>query len=127
MPDEPAAPPAPAPPPDPADTLRQQLATANQRLIQAELKSHALRAGIIDLDCLKLLDASALTLDENGTVPNAAAALANLKRDKPWLFTNPNSSHPAPPPAPEPPKTRMAKDMTVREWQIARDRLIRGR
>ena len=123
MTDTPADPPAP----DDTTALREQLATANARLIQAELKSHALRAGIIDLDCLKLLDVSAFKLDENGTLPDAATALANLKRDKPWAFPKPNSSHPAPAPTPEPPKTRMAKDMTVREWQIARERLIRGR
>ena len=123
MTDTPADPPAPAE----AAALREQLATANARLIQAELKSHALRAGIIDLDCLKLLDTSALKLDENGTLPDAATTVANLKRDKPWAFPRPNSSHPAPPPIAEPPKTRMAKDMTHEEWQAARNRLIRGR
>ncbi len=88
------------PTPDPTDSLRQQLAAANTRLVQAELKAHAIRAGIIDLDCLKLLDMSALQLDDQGNLPEAAAALATLKRDKPWLFAKPNSSHPAPPPAP---------------------------
>ena len=116
-----------APKPDPAEILRQQLAQANSRLVQAELKSHAIQAGIIDLDCLKLLDMSSLHLDANGTLPEAASALANLKRDKPWLFTNASSSHPAPPPAAEAPKPRMAKDMSYNEWQIARERLIRGR
>jgi hypothetical protein len=112
---------------DVTEGLRQQLALANQRLIQSELRTHAVRAGIIDLDGLKLLDASALQLDADGNLPDASAALATLKRDKPWLFARPNSSHPAPPPAPEPPKTRMAKDMTHEEWQAARSRLIRGR
>jgi hypothetical protein len=112
---------------DPAVALRQQLATANQRLIQAELKAHAVRAGIIDLDCLKLLDSSSLKIDDEGNVPGAAASLATLQRDKPWLFAKANSSHTAPAPAPEPPKTRMAKEMSVEEWRTARDRLIRGR
>ena len=113
--------------PDEAAALREQLATANARLIQAELKSHALRAGIIDLDCLKLLDASSLKLDPEGNVTGGTAALANLKRDKPWAFTRPNSSHPAPPPSPELPKSRTAKEMTYEEWQAARARLIKPR
>ena len=112
---------------DPTEPLRQQLAAANARLVQAELRSHAIQAGIIDLDCLKLLDASALQLDDQGNLPQAQSALAALKRDKPWAFANPNSSHPASAPAPEPPKTRLAKDMTYGEWQAARERLIRGR
>ena len=117
----------PIDPPDPTEALRTQLAQANQRLIQAELRTQAVRAGIIDLDCLKLLDTSGLSLDDTGGLPAGATALATLKRDKPWLFAKPNSSHPAPPPAPEPPKVRMAKDMTFWEWQTARERLIRGR
>ena len=113
--------------PDPTETLRQQLAAANARLVQAELKAHAIGAGIIDLDCLKMLDAANLKLDEQGNLPDAQAALANLKRDKPWLFTKPNSSNPAPPPAAEPPKMRTAKDMTHDEWRAARERLLRSR
>ena len=116
-----------SPAPDPTDELRQQLAQANQRIVQAELKSHALRAGIIDLDCLKLLDAASLQLDESGNLPDFSAALETLRRDKPWAFLKSNSSHPSPPPPPEPAKTRLARDMSFQEWQKARDRLIRGR
>ena len=112
---------------DPVEELRQQLAQANQRIVQAELKGHAIRAGIVDLDCLKLLDPTILQLDADGSLPDFSAALANLKRDKPWAFSKPNSSHPAPVPAPEPPSTRMAKDMSYQEWQKARERLLRGR
>ena len=118
---------ADAPTPDPTEILRQQLAQANARLVQAELKTHAIQAGIIDLDCLKLLDASGLQIDADGSLPNAGAALANLKREKPWLFAKANSSHPSSTPAPEPPKTRLAKDMSYEEWQTARSRFIRGR
>ncbi len=109
------------------EALQRQLAVANGRLIHAEMKSHAILAGIIDLDGLKLLDQSALKLDGDGNIAGGAALMDQLKRDKPWLFTKPNSSHPAPPPVPEPAKPRMAKDMTYREWQVARERLLRGR
>jgi hypothetical protein len=113
--------------PNPTQDLQRQLDQANQRLVQAELKSHAIRAGIIDVDGLRLLDTSDLMLDDDGNIPGAAGALARLKRDKPWLFGNPNTSHPAPPPAPEPPKTKTAKDMTHKEWRLAREQLIRRR
>ncbi len=122
MTDEPAA-----PTPDPTAILQSQLDAANQRLVHAELKGHAIRAGIIDLDCLKLLDRGALALDDDGNLPGGSAAIAGLKRDKPWLFVNPNSSHPAAAPAPEPAKPRSAKDMTPAEWRQARERLIRPR
>ena len=115
------------PAPDPTETLRQQLAAANARLVQAELRTHAVRAGIIDVDCLKLLDTSKLQLDDEGNLPQAEATLAALKREKPWAFARPNSSHPTPAPTPEAPKTRMAKDMSHLEWQTAREQLIRGR
>lgn len=116
-----------SPTPDPIDELRQQLAQANQRIVEAELKTYAIRAGIIDLDCLKLLDAAALQLDESGNLPDLSAALEALRRDKPWAFSKSNSSHPNPPPPSEPAKTRLARDMSYQEWQKARDRLIRGR
>ena len=78
--------------------LEQELATmraqADNRIIQSELKAEAIRLGILDLDCLKLVETASLKLDEDGTVPEATAALARLKRDKPWMFTRPNSSHP---------------------------------
>ena len=113
--------------PNAAEALQQQLDQANQRLVQAELKSHAIRAGIIDIDCLKLLDTAALKLDEQGNLPDAPAALARLKREKPWVFQQQNSSHPAPAPAPEPPQQKTAREMTQSEWRVAREKLIQGR
>ncbi len=123
MTDEPTALPAAE---DPV-ALRKQLDQANQRVIQAELRSHAIRAGILDVEGLKLLDMTSLRLDQDGNLPDGAGTIATLKRDKPWLFPRPHSSNPAVAPAPEPPKTRMAKEMSYEEWQTARARLIRGR
>jgi hypothetical protein len=111
--------------PNPTEALQQQLDQANQRLVQAELKNHAIRAGIIDVDCLKMLDSSALKLDEHGNLPDAAAALARLKKEKPWVFRQQNSSHPVPPPAPEAPQQKNAKEMTQNEWRLAREQLIK--
>ena len=107
--------------------LAEARSAADARLLRAELKTEAVRAGMVDLDGLKLLDTSSLKLTEEGTLPNAAEVMRQLKRDKPWLFTKPSSSNIAVPPSAEPPKTKLAKEMSYNEWQAARDRLIRGR
>ena len=114
-----------------ADTLQRQLesaeATGRERLIRAELKAHAMRAGMVDLDGLKLLDPGALALDEAGEVTGAAALMAALKRAKPWLFSGSGSSPAAVAPAAVPPAPRRATEMSVEEWRRARAELLRRR
>jgi hypothetical protein len=83
---------------------------ADQRVIRAELKAAATKAGIIDLDGLKLLDASAVKLDENGDVVIPADFFDQAKKSKPWLFGQ-STSQTQPPPRQEPPKRKSA-----REW-----------
>ena len=96
------------------------------RLIRAELKAEAIRAGMVDLDGLKLLDTAEVKLNDNGEVADGAAILGGLKRAKPWLFGNASSSSAgATPPRPEPPRTRHANELTREEWQIARAALVR--
>ena len=107
--------------------LAEVRATSDARFLRAELKTEAMRAGIVDLDGLKLLDTSTLKLTPEGTLPDAAAIMAGLKRDKPWLFGKQNTSYPAPPPAAEPPKQRKATEMTHKEWQVARSQLLKQR
>ena len=101
---------------------------ADAKLIRAELKAEALRAGMVDLDGLKLLDTSEVRLTEAGEVADAPALLARLKRAKPWLFGNTaSSSAAANPPRPEPPRTRHANDLSHEEWLAARAALVRRR
>ncbi len=103
-------------------------AEAEARLIRAELKAEALRAGMVDLDGLKLLDVADLRLTEVGDVADAPAVLARLKRAKPWLFgVAMSSSSAANPPRPEPPRTRHANDLSHEEWVAARAALLRRR
>ena len=103
-------------------------AEAEARLIRAELKAEALRAGMVDLDGLKLLDVADLRLTEVGDVADAPAVLARLKRAKPWLFGMAMSSTSAAnPPRPEPPRTRHANDLSHEEWVAARAALLRRR
>jgi hypothetical protein len=102
-------------------------ASTRERLIQAELKTEAIRAGMIDLDGLKLADPSALTLDESGMVSGAASLLRDLRRAKPWLFGTGGSSSTAATPPAQPPRAKAATEMSHDEWQAARAELLRRR
>jgi hypothetical protein len=108
--------------------LQRAQAESEARLIRAELKAEAIRAGMVDLDGLKLLDMSELRLNASGEVADAAAVLAKLKRAKPWLFGGGGSSSAAAnPPRPEPPRVRHANELSHEEWVAARAALLRRR
>lgn len=108
--------------------LRRTQEDADARLIRAELKAEALRAGMVDLDGLKLLDVADIQLTERGEVADAAALFTKLKRVKPWLFgAVASSSAAANPPRPEPPRTRHANELSHEEWLVARAALLRRR
>ena len=114
-----------------ADALERQLEAVQRdmetRLIRAELKAEAVRAGMIDLDGLKLLDLSNAKIDENGEVPAAAAMMVELKRAKPWLFSKASSSSAASVPANEPPRQKLATEMSEVEYRAARAELLKRR
>jgi hypothetical protein len=108
-----------------AESLERQLHEAEiqsaARLRQADLKAEAMRAGIIDLDGLRLLDPS-VHVDAD-----AAVVIAKLRRDKPWLFGPGSSSSTASPPQAAPLKRKMATEMSLEEWRAARAELLRRR
>lgn len=114
-----------------ADTLERQLSDARrdnqERLVRAELKAEAIRAGMIDLDGLKLLDLSEIKLDAHGEVKDAAALMAEFRRNKAWLFGSPSSSSSANPPPAQQPRQKMATDMTPEEYRVARAALLKRR
>jgi hypothetical protein len=116
-----------------ADTLERQLNELQRhtegRLVRSELKAEAMRAGMIDLDGLRLIDVPALKLNERGEVVGAAALMQELRKTKPWLFgTVPqSSSNPSSPPPALPPKQKAAMDMTDAEYRIARAALLKQR
>jgi hypothetical protein len=107
--------------------LRESRALADRRLMQAELKAEALKSGIIDLDGLKLVDPSDVTIGKDGEVRGADSAIARLRHGKPWLFKDANSSSLAVAPASAPTRNKMATEMTLDEWRIARAALLRRR
>jgi hypothetical protein len=102
-------------------------AQAHQRIVRAELKAEALRAGMVDLDGLKLLDVSRVKLGENGEVEGAQALMRDLRRAKPWLFGGASSSSTAGAPPAQPPQPRRATEMNFDEWQRARAELLKRR
>ena len=59
---------------------------ANERIIRAELKAEAIKAGMVDLDGLKLADLTTVKLDDKGEVVGAAEMMKALKEAKPYLF-----------------------------------------
>jgi hypothetical protein len=61
---------------------------ASKRVLMAELKVVASSKGILDLDYLKLLDTSAVKMDDHGDVLNADEVVEAFKTSKPHMFGN---------------------------------------
>lgn len=93
---------------------------SNDRIARAELKAVALKAGIVDIDGLKLVDLSKLTLDDKGEVQGADALIDELKKSKPYLFGAASTSGTGKVPPSEPPTKKLAKDMTDAEYAAAK-------
>ena len=100
-------------------------ASTTKRLIHSELKAVAVRAGMIDLDGLKLLDFENLKLDADGNVKGAGEVMRDLRRSKPWLFGGASTSSSSSPPPAQPPRPKLATEMNYAEWQAARAELLR--
>jgi hypothetical protein len=112
-----------------AAELEQQVRSLSEQaranLLMSELKAEAVRAGMVDLDGLKLLDTSTLTVGDRGEVAGAAALMDRFRRTKPWLFGAASSTTTAVPPPSQPPTAKLAKDMTPEEYRAARAALLR--
>jgi hypothetical protein len=90
------------------------------RLLTANLRTEAVRAGMIDLDGLKLVDLADVRLDENDRVVGGRKIMADLRRNKPWLFRVASTSSAAIAPASQPVRQKTAMDMTEAEYIAAR-------
>jgi hypothetical protein len=90
------------------------------RLVAANLRTEAVRAGMIDLDGLKLVDLSDVRLDDTDKVVGGRQLMTELRRNKPWLFGATSSSSVAFAPASQPVRQKTAMDMTDEEYAVAR-------
>ena len=104
---------------------------ARSRVVQAELKTHAIRSGIVDLDGLRLADTGALSFDESGGVQGVEEVIESLRQRKPYLFAAGPGAAPTittaqlqRPPAPAQPTNVDARSLSRAAWQAERDRLL---
>jgi hypothetical protein len=114
-----------------AEALEHRLAEAERetrtRLVHAELKVEAVRAGMVDLDGLKLLDLEQVQLNSDGEIENAAPLMAQFRRAKPWLFGGMSSSSPTNAPPAQPQRQKLATEMSDKEYRTARAALLKLR
>lgn len=108
-------------------SLQDLQASSRTRLVQAELKAAAAQAGMIDLDGLKLIDPSRVAANDAGELQSADTLMAELRREKPWLFASPSSSSRAAVPPARPVRSKLATEMTAEEYRAARAELVRRR
>lgn len=102
-----------------AEAVTAAEAKANDRVIRAELRALAIKAGMVDLDALKLLDASALKINDAGDVEGAEALIEAAKTAKPYLFGGKGTGNPAQPPQPKPTGPKAASEMSDEEFDAA--------
>jgi hypothetical protein len=90
------------------------------RLVIASLRTEAVRAGMIDLDGLKMVDLSSVRLTNDDRIVGGRKLMDDLRRNKPWLFGAPSSSSAAVAPASQPVRNKTALEMTDDEYLAAR-------
>ncbi len=113
---------------DTQQQFTQNQQAAHERIIRAELKALALKAGLRDLDCLKLADLSAVTLKDDDTLEGAAEMLAQLKEAKPYLFLAPErSTSPLdPPPARKEAKPTDVSQLPLEDYERSKNAYLRA-
>lgn len=98
--------------------------SANDRILRAELKAAAIKAGMVDLDGLKLADLSKVKLGEDGEVEGADALMASMKESKPYLFgANSTTSQTTPAPNKKPDEPIDARKLSKDEYEAKKKEL----
>lgn len=107
-----------------SEKIAEASAAAERRIVTAELRAEAIKAGMVDLDGLKLLDIekAGVKLNAAGDVEGAAEALAKMKEAKPYLFGQQRTGNTDRPP-PGNPTPKKATEMTDDEWRAEMKRL----
>lgn len=94
--------------------LAELKSAADQRIMRAELRAHAIKAGIVDVDGLQLADLSGVKIKDDGTIEGAEATIEALKKSKPYLFAS-STSNPANPPKPDDKTAKKFSELTEAE------------
>ncbi len=100
---------------------------ADAGIVKAHLQAEATKAGIIDIDGLKMLDVSGVSITEDGEVRGASALMERVRKEKPWLFGKQSTSNTTVVPPAQSPRQKLATEMTDVEYKAAREALIRHR
>lgn len=113
---------------DAAAAIAATTTAANTRIINAELRAEATKAGIVDIDGLKLLDLekAGVKVDDAGNVIKVAEAIADLKKSKPFLFAAATTGN-GTPVKPGEQTEKHARDMTPAERSAKLAELTRVR
>jgi hypothetical protein len=109
---------------DQPDTESEEIAQLRSdfqsRLVVANLRTEAVRAGMVDLDGLKLIDMSIVRLDNDDKIVGGRKLMDDFRRSKPWLFAAVSSSSAANVPASQAVRQKTALEMTDEEYAAAR-------
>jgi hypothetical protein len=103
---------------------KKEKSVLSTKLIDAELKAHAVAAGLTDMDFIQLVDKTGVKLnEETGAVEGVDAAIEAFKTKKPGLFAQPknnssskNASFGGGNPGDTDIPSKSAHDMTKDEW-----------
>lgn len=126
------------PPQDTVDTLRRQTEALQQELetlrnrarhstMMSDLRVAAVKAGMVDLDGIKLLDLTTVRATEEGEIPDAPAIMSSLRQSKPWLFATWSTSSIKEAPPSQPPHQKQAMEMSDDEYAAARALILKRR
>lgn len=107
------------------ERIKEANSAADKRVIRAELKAAAVKAGMIDLDALALADLSKCKLNDKGEVEGADELMEALQKGKPYLFADPSTSSTNKPPPKGETKPKMATEMTDEEYAAAKAKAIK--
>jgi hypothetical protein len=103
-----------------SDEILKLRADFEKRLLMADLRTEAVRAGMIDLDGLRLVDTSKIQLGSDDRIVDGRRIMTELRRIKPWLFSKASTSSVAVVPVSQPVRQKQAMDMSEEEYIAAR-------
>ncbi|MDE2024915.1 MAG: hypothetical protein KGJ07_00300 [Patescibacteria group bacterium] len=100
-----------------------------QKYVEAEIKAHAVAAGIKDVEFVKLIDKADIKIDENGNLTGVEKAITDLKTRKPdWFGTEKkiSSSGNQPFTGKDEPKPIDARKMSKEDWKKNKPQFMAG-